>query len=145
MEISKDKNLIIQSEFIERRIFIIRGRKVMIDDDLAELYQIPTKRLNQAVKRNSSRFPEDFMFQLTREESQNLRSQFVTSSLNYGGHRYLSYAFTEQGVAMLSSVLHSGRAVAVNIAIIGVRPPPAIAREQQRAGGKGGGDGKEIR
>jgi hypothetical protein len=118
MEISKDKNLIIQSEFIERRIFIIRGRKVMIDDDLAELYQIPTKRLNQAVKRNSSRFPEDFMFQLTREESQNLRSQFVTSSLNYGGHRYLSYAFTEQGVAMLSSVLHSGRAVAVNIAIM---------------------------
>ncbi len=90
----------------------------MIDADLAELYQVSTKRLNQAVKRNSSRFPEDFMFQLTREESQNLRSQFVTSSLNYGGHRYLSYVFTEQGVAMLSSVLRSDRAVAVNIAIM---------------------------
>ena len=118
METLTDENAMIPSEFIERRIFIIRGRKVMIDDDLAELYQIPTKRLNEAVKRNGNRFPEDFMFQLTTEEFQNLRSQFATSSLSYGGKRYLPYVFTEQGVAMLSSILHSPRAVAVNIAIM---------------------------
>ena len=105
-------------DFIERRIFIIRGYKVMIDDDLADLYQISTKRLNQAVKRNSGRFPGDFMFQLTKDEAESLRSQFVTSKIGRGGHRYLSYAFTEQGVAMLSSVLRSDRAVAVNIAIV---------------------------
>jgi len=90
----------------------------MLDADLAELYQVSTKVLNQAVRRNLKRFPSDFMFQFTLEESQNLRSQIVTSSLEYGGRRYLPYAFTEHGVAMLSSVLRSERAVQMNILII---------------------------
>jgi hypothetical protein len=103
-------------EMIERRIFLIRGQKAMLDNDLAELYQVPTKVFNQAVKRNLDRFPEDFMFSITKEEFENLRSQFVTSS--WGGRRYLPYAFTEHGVAMLSSVLNSLRAVQMNILII---------------------------
>lgn len=78
----------------------------MLDYDLASLYEVKTKVLNQAVKRNEGRFPEDFMFQLTEEEYENLRSQFVTSSLDYGGRRYLPFAFTEHGIAMLSSVLN---------------------------------------
>jgi hypothetical protein len=90
----------------------------MLDVHLAELYEVPTKVLNQAVKRNLDRFPEDFMFQLNAEEAHSLRSQFVTSNLGRGGRRYLPYAFTEQGVAMLSSVLKSPRAVQVNIAIM---------------------------
>jgi hypothetical protein len=94
----------------------IRGVKVMLDRDLAELYEVETRALNQAVKRNEKRFPEDFMFQLTGEEVENLMSQFVTSS--YGGVRKLPYAFTEQGVAMLSGVLKSDRAIEVNIAIM---------------------------
>ncbi len=85
----------------------------MLDTDLAVLYQVPTKRLNEQVRRNPERFPADFMFQLTPQEIQNLRSQFATSS--YGGRRYLPYAFTENGVAMLSSVLKSRTAVSVNI------------------------------
>ncbi|MFN7948190.1 MAG: ORF6N domain-containing protein [Blastocatellia bacterium] len=97
---------------------LIRGQKVMLDSDLAELYEVETKVLNQAVKRNLERFPEDFMFQLTTEEAGNLRSQIVTSSPAHGGRRYLPYVFTEQGVAMLSSVLRSERAVQVNIAIM---------------------------
>jgi len=101
---------------IHSLIYHIRGKAVMIDSDLAGLYQVPTKVLNQAVHRNLERFPEDFMFQLTDEESKNLRSQFVTSS--YGGRRYLPYVFTEQGVAMLSSVLSSGNAIQVNINIM---------------------------
>jgi hypothetical protein len=105
-------------EIIERRIYLIRGQKVMLDSDLAELYQVPTKVLNQAVRRKSERFPEDFMFQLTAEETDSLRSQFVTSNEGRGGRRYSPYAFTEQGVAMLSSVLSSDRAVQVNIAIM---------------------------
>ena len=105
-------------ELIERRIYVIRGQKVMLDADLAELYQAPTKRLNEAVRRNAARFPEDFMFQLTHEESDCLRSQFATSKEGRGGRRYLPYAFTEQGVAMLSSVLNSDRAVMVNITIM---------------------------
>jgi len=120
-------------ELVERRIYLIRGQKVMLDSDLAELYQVPTKRLNEAVRRNSNRFPEDFMFQLTGEEVDSLRSQFATSnvgpqpdSLRFqfetssgrGGRRYLPYAFTEHGVAMLSSVLNSDRAVQMNIIII---------------------------
>jgi hypothetical protein len=103
---------------IERRIYLIRGHKVMLDADLAELYQVVTKVLNQAVRRNRERFPEDFMFQLSQQEAESLRSQFVTSNMPRGGRRYLPYAFTEQGVAMLSSVLNSRRAVMVNIAII---------------------------
>jgi len=109
------KELIPQKR-IERRIFVIRGHKVMLDRDLAELYGVPTKALLQAAKRNIERFPMDFMFPLTRQEVMNLRSQFVTS--NRGGRRYLPYAFTEQGVAMLSSVLRSKRAIQVNIAIM---------------------------
>jgi hypothetical protein len=101
---------------IETRIFLIRGQKMMVDADLADLYRVPTKVFNQAVKRNLKRFPSDFMFRLTRKEMEILRSQIVTSS--WGGRRNLPYAFTEQGVAMLSSVLNSERAVQVNIAIM---------------------------
>ena len=103
---------------IEQRIFLIRARKVMLDRDLAEMYAVPTKALNQAVTRNPERFPEDFMFQLTWEESRALsRSQSVT--LKRGQNiKYCPHAFTEQGVAMLSSVLRSPRAVQVNIAIM---------------------------
>src|ERR1700733_9116591 len=105
-------------EVIERRILFVRGHKVMLDSHLAELYQVPTKRLNEAVKRNMARFPEDFMFQLTTEETDSLRSQFATSNEGRGGRRYLPFVFTEQGVAMLSTVLNSERAIAVNIAIM---------------------------
>jgi len=113
---------------IETKILLIRGQKVMLDADLAELYEVETKVLNQAVKRNIERFPDDFMFQLTAEEfanlksqsdTSNLRSQIVTLKAGRGQHRkYLPYAFTEQGVAMLSSVLRSSRAIEVNIAIM---------------------------
>jgi len=103
---------------IERRIFLVRGQKVMLDADLAELYRVPTKSLNLAVKRNANRFPEDFTFQLTEDEVAGLRFHFETSKRGRGGRRYLPYAFTEQGVAMLSSVLRSPRAVQVNIAIM---------------------------
>ncbi|HLJ50860.1 MAG TPA: ORF6N domain-containing protein [Bryobacteraceae bacterium] len=103
---------------VERRIYLIRGRKVMIDREIAELYEVPTKVLNQAVRRNVDRFPADFMFQLTRPEADSLRSQIVTSNDGRGGRRYSPYAFTQEGVAMLSSVLRSERAVKVNIAIM---------------------------
>lgn len=106
-------------ERIEKAILVIRGQKVMLDRDLAQLYGVPTKALNQAVSRNRRRFPEDFMFQLSEEELENWRSQFVTSnSAARMGLRRRPYAFTEQGVAMLSSVLHSERAIEVNIAIM---------------------------
>ncbi len=107
---------IIPKEVIEQKILLIRGHKVMLDNNLAELYGVETKVLLQAVKRNIERFPEDFMFQLIGDEFKILRSHFVTSS--WGGRRYLPYAFTEQGVAMLSSVLHSKRAILVNVAIM---------------------------
>lgn len=128
---------IIPAEQIARQIFYFRGEKVLLDFDLATLYGVATKALNQAVKRNRERFPDDFMFQLTTEEVLVLRSQNVTSSLQgtgnqetmkswsrmvtgskHGGTRYRPYAFTEQGIAMLSSVLKSKRAVKVNIAIM---------------------------
>jgi ORF6N domain-containing protein len=102
---------------IESKIQIIRSQKVMLSFDLAILYQVQPKVLLQAVKRNASRFPSDFMFQLRRPEALNLKSQFVTSSWG-GPRRALPYAFTEQGIAMLSSVLHSERAVQVNVAIM---------------------------
>ncbi|MCG2725305.1 MAG: ORF6N domain-containing protein [Elusimicrobia bacterium] len=111
------KNLITQNQ-IESKILLIRGHKVMLDRDLAELYGVKTKSLNLAVKRNIDRFPNDFMFQLTKEEFTNLRFQFETSS--WGGIRYLPYVFTEQGVAMLSTVLNSKRAMQVNIGIMRV-------------------------
>lgn len=101
---------------IEQAILQLRGQNVMLDSDLAELYGVETKVLVQAVKRNLTRFPDDFMFQLSSEEFDHLRSQSVTSS--WGGRRYAPYAFTEQGVAMLSSVLRSPRAVEVNIEIM---------------------------
>jgi hypothetical protein len=107
----------LRAEDISKRIQNIRGHRVMLDADLSELYGVSTKRLNEAVRRNAVRFPEDFMFQLTAEECTSLRSQFATSN-GRGGRRYLQYAFTEQGVAMLSGVLNSPRAVQVNIAIM---------------------------
>lgn len=103
---------------VERRIFLIRDQKVMLDGDLAELYAVPTKSLNLAIRRNAEPFPEDFMFQCTNDERDGLRFQFETSNRGRGGRRYLPYVFTEQGIAMLSSVLRSPRAVQVNIAIM---------------------------
>ena len=115
---SLSKRVTVSVQLIERRIYLIRGHKVMIDVDLAELYEVTTKRFNQQVRRNLKRFPEDFMFQLTTEEAESLRSQFATSNTGRGGRRYLPFAFTEQGVSMLSSVLNSERAIEVNIAIM---------------------------
>jgi len=118
-----EMNELVPHEMIENKIFIVRGHKVILDRDLAKLYGVPTKVLNQTVRRNLKRFPEDFMFQATEEEaimleklSPRLRSQFVTSKR--GGARYLPYLFTEQGVAMLSGVLNSERAAQVNIIIM---------------------------
>jgi ORF6N domain len=108
----------VPAELIDRRIYIVRGKKVMLDADLAELYQVLTKNLNLAVRRNLHRFPDDFMFQLTAQEYQSLRLQIATSNVGRGGRRYLPYAFTELGVAMLSSVLNSERAVQMNIVIM---------------------------
>jgi hypothetical protein len=109
----------IPAQRIESRIYLIRGQKVMLSNDLAELYGVPAKRLNQAVARNAARFPHDFMFRLTMKEAGNSRSQIVT--LKRGMNlKYLPYAFTEQGVAMLSAVLHSPTAVAVSIEIMRV-------------------------
>ena len=109
-------NQIIPQEIIEKKIFLIRGQKVMLDKDLAELYDVETFNLNKAVKRNIDRFPIDFMFQLNREEFDNLTFHFGIS--RWGGTRKLPYAFIEQGVAMLSAVLRSKKAVFVNIEII---------------------------
>ena len=115
----KSEGSLIPAEVIERRILLIRGQKVMLDFDLAALYEVPTFRLNEAVKRNRKRFRSDFMFQLTKAELENWRSQFAISNPGTKmGLRRPPYAFTEHGVAMLSSVLNSERAIAVNIAII---------------------------
>ena len=104
---------------IQNMIYEIRGHKVMLDSDLAKLYGAPTSRLNEAVKRNIQRFPDDFMFQLSEDEWKNfLRSQFAISKYDRGGRRYAPFAFTEQGVSMLSSVLNSERAIEVNINIM---------------------------
>ena len=111
-------SLTVSIQLVERRIYLIRGQKVMIDEDLAELYGVPTHRLNEQVKRNRKRFPQDFMFRLTQVETESLRSQIAISKSGRGGRRSLPYAFTEQGVAMLSSVLNSDRAIDVNIAIM---------------------------
>ena len=108
----------VRVEGIIRAILVLRGHRVLLDEMLAELYGVETKVLIQAVKRNRARFPPDFMFQLTASEWDGLRSQFVTSKPRRGGRRYSPYAFTEQGVAMLSSVLGSDRAIAVNIQIM---------------------------
>ena len=108
----------VPAERIEQAILLIRGKKVMLDVDLAALYEVETGVLNRAVKRNVDRFPEDFMFQLTNQEVTRLRCQFGTSNKVRGGRRYPPFAFTEQGVAMLSSVLNSKKAVGVNIEIM---------------------------
>ena len=108
---------VVPVEMIERRIFILRGHKVMIDTNLAELYRVPAFRLNEAVKRNKRRFPADFMFRLTKKEALSLTSHFAMSN-GRGGRRTLPYAFTEHGVVMLSSVLNSERAVQMNILIV---------------------------
>ncbi len=105
-----------KSQIITQKIIEIRGHKVLLDFDLAELYETSTKVLKQAVRRNINRFPEDFMFELTEKEFESLRSQIVTS--NRGGLRYMPFVFTEQGVAMLSSVLNNERAIEINIAIM---------------------------
>ncbi|HEX2880853.1 MAG TPA: ORF6N domain-containing protein [Polyangiaceae bacterium] len=111
------KSQTVTSNTVEHAILLLRGHRVMLDETLAELYGVPVKRLNEQVRRNLERFPEDFMFQLTESEQINLRSQFATSR-SWGGRRYAPFAFTEQGVAMLSSVLKSPRAVQVNIEIM---------------------------
>jgi hypothetical protein len=127
MEVKKSVKgrIVVPIERITQTILLIRGQKVILDEDLAQLYEVETKALNRAVKRNLDRFPEDFMFQLTTEEFMNLRFQSGTSNLrsqtvtsSWGGRRYPPYAFTEQGVAMLSSVLRSDRAIHVNIEIM---------------------------
>jgi len=107
---------LVPSERIENLIFLLRGHRVMLDADLAELYGVETKALNRAFVRNRERFPDDFVFQLTENEFEDLRRQIGTS--RWGGRRYLPYAFTEQGVAMLSGVLHSKRAIQVNVEIM---------------------------
>jgi ORF6N domain len=117
---AKQANIQIAEAIIIEKVHIIRGVKVMLDKDLAEMYGVEVKRLNEAVKRKSQRFPKDFMFELTEEERNSLRSQIATSKKGRGGTRYLPFAFTEQGVAMLSSVLNSDTAVEVNIQIIRV-------------------------
>ena len=111
-------NSIVPVELIEKKIYLVRGQKVMLDSDLAELYEVETRALVQAVKRNIGRFPPDFMFQLNNQEVTSLRSQIVISKSGKGGRRYIPYVFTEQGVAMLSSVLNNERAILVNIAIM---------------------------
>lgn len=113
----KTNRSIIRKE-IANLIYFIRGKRVMLDSDLAELYGVETKQLNRAVRRNLDRFPEDFMFQLSDQELADLRCQIGTSSSTYGGRRYHPYAFTEQGVAMLASVLQSKEATMINIQIV---------------------------
>jgi len=112
------QNAIVPPALISQKIFFVRGARVMLDADLARLYGVATKNLNKAVKRNTSRFPSDFMFQLSPKELHSLGFQSGTSKPGRGGRRYVPYAFTEQGVAMLSSVLRSSRAVQVNVAIM---------------------------
>ena len=111
-----DDILIIPDTVVINKIHFIRGNKVMLDSDLADLYDEETRRLNEQIKRNIERFPSDFMFQLTENEFENLKSQFATSS--WGGRRKLPYVFTEHGVLMLSSVLNSKKAISINIQIV---------------------------
>ncbi|MFC1770768.1 ORF6N domain-containing protein [Candidatus Margulisiibacteriota bacterium] len=113
-----DKNYLIEPEIIQTKIYYLRGKKVMLDEDLALLYDVATGNLNKAVRRNKSRFPQDFCFQLNKEEYEVLRFQIGISKTGKGGRRYLPLVFTEQGIAMLSSVLNSERAIKVNIQIM---------------------------
>jgi hypothetical protein len=114
----REQVAVVATEAVQGKILVVRGQQVMLDKDLAELYGVETKRLTEQVKRNIERFPDDFMFQLDKSEAAALRSQLATSNEGRGGRRYAPYVFTEQGVAMLSSVLRSKRAVAVNIEIM---------------------------
>jgi hypothetical protein len=114
----KELHVLVAEQKILNRIYVIRNQKIMLDKDLAEMYRVETKRLNEQVKRNINRFPKDFMFTLSQKEYENLKSQNATSS--WGGRRKLPNAFTEQGVAMLSSILNSDVAIEVNIRIIRV-------------------------
>lgn len=116
--VKKELQTLVIEQKILNRIHVVRGQKIMLDEDLAEMYNVETKRLNEQVKRNINRFPKDFMFTLTEKDYENLKSQNATSS--WGGRRKLPNAFTEQGVAMLSSVLNSDTAIEVNIRIIRV-------------------------
>ena len=116
VSINEELNVVkYKEEIIKQKIYTIRGKQIILDCDIAELYEVETKQLNQAVKRNKNRFPDEFCFQLKEKEYKSLRSQFVTSK---GGRRYLPYAFTEQGIAMLSAILHSPKAINVSINII---------------------------
>ena len=118
MHLSAHPGVAVAAPAIEKRILVVRERQVMLDEDLADLYGVETKRLIEQVKRNIERFPEDFMFQLNKSEAAALRSQIATSNIGRGGRRYAPYVFTEQGVAMLSGVLRSERAIVVNIEIM---------------------------
>jgi phage regulator Rha-like protein len=109
---------LVPNDSIEDAIYEVRGRKVMLDSDLADLYGVETRRLNEQVKRNTDRFPEDFVFQLTEEEWENLRSQIATSSSGHGGRRYPPFAFTEHGAVMLASVLNTPVAVKASIQVV---------------------------
>lgn len=116
---TKKATIILADEVIMTKIYVLRGRKIMLDRDLAELYGVETKVLKQAVRRNTERFPEDFMFEMNKEEFENWRSQFVTSKEgDKKGLRYAPFCFTEQGVTMLSCILNSKRAITINIQII---------------------------
>ena len=115
---NKQNLAILSDDIVVNKIYVIRNQKVMLDRDLAELYGVETKVLKQAVKRNIDRFPEDFMFELTKSELENWRSQFVTSNSDKMGLRYSPFAFTEHGVLMLSSILNSQQAIQVNIQIV---------------------------
>jgi len=116
----RETTLIVPDDIILDKIYYIRGQKVILDRDLAKLYNVETKVLKQSVKRNSTRFPPDFMFEMTKYELENWRSQIVTSNSDKMGLRHSPFCFTEQGVAMLSSILNSERAIKVNIQIIRV-------------------------
>ena len=118
---------------VDSRILLLRGQKIILDSDLAELYGVPSKRLNQQVTRNVHRFPTDFRFRLSRSEFENLRLQFATSSLAHGGRRYLPYAFTEHGAIMAATVLQSKRAIQMSIFVVRafVRMREALAANQQ--------------
>lgn len=116
-EIIQESDINIDEDAIKSLIYVVRGQQVMLDSDLAEMYQVETKVFNQAVKRNIERFPEEFCFRITREEYDTLRSQIVTSK-EKGGRRYLPYVFSEQGIAMLSAVLRSDVAIQVSIRIM---------------------------
>jgi phage regulator Rha-like protein len=127
------KQIAVLGKRVESKILLIRGQRVILDSDLAELYGVSTKQLNQQVKRNSRRFPDDFVMQLSAQEAANLRSQIVTSSSSHGGQRYRPYAFTEHGAIMAASVLNSERADDMSIFVVRafVRMREALAANQQ--------------